>query len=55
MKVRAIWEFEVDVEDFDPKYVDIPVLAKELTEAELNHMIEHNQLSADEFEFSVVI
>lgn len=55
MKVRAIWEFEADVEDLDPKQIDIPRLAKDLTETELKHAIEHNLLTTDEFEFSVVI
>lgn len=55
MKVRAVWEFDADVDELDPKYVDIPGLAKELTEYELKHLLEHTLLTPDDFEFSVVI
>lgn len=54
MKVRAIWEFDSDVEDLDPKHVDIPGLAKVLAKEELKYMIEHDLLTTDEFDFSVV-
>lgn len=55
MKVRAIWEFDADVEDLDPKHVDIYPLAKDLAESELKYMINNHLLTTDEFEFSVVI
>ncbi len=55
MKVRATWEFEVDTDDIDPKFVDVTGLAKDLTQQELAFMIEHGLLSADDFEYSVVV
>lgn len=54
MKVRAIWEFDVDTEDFDPKYVDIPGLAKELTERELEYNLQNGLVKASDFEYEVV-
>ena len=35
MKVKAIWEFEVDTEDFLEEFVDIKGLAKDLTQKEM--------------------
>ena len=32
MKVKAIWEFEVDTEDFSEEFVDVKGLAKDLTQ-----------------------
>ena len=55
MKVRVTWEFEADVEDFDPKFVDICGMAKELTKNELAHLILHDELTVDDFEYSVVV
>lgn len=55
MKVRAVWEFDADVDDVDRRYVDVPGLAKELAEYELKHVLEHTLLTVDDFEFSVVI
>ena len=55
MKVRAVWEFDADVSDIDPKQIDIPGLAKDLAENELRHMIKNNLVTIEEFEFSVVI
>lgn len=55
MIVRAVWEFEVDTSDLDPKYIDIPGLAKDLTANELKSMIDNNSLSSEDFEYSVVI
>ena len=55
MKVRATWEFEVDTDDIDPKFVDVTGLVKDLTQQELTFMLEHGLLSADDFEYSVVV
>ena len=55
MKVRATWEFEVDVTDFIPKYVNVPGLAVDLTREELNSCIERGDINGDDFEYSVVI
>lgn len=55
MKVRAVWEFDVDTEGLDPKFVDIPGVAKDLTKAELEYVIKRGLLTTDEFEFSVVL
>ena len=55
MKVLVMWEFDVDVEDFDPKCIDIPGLAKDLTKQELASQIINGDLTVDDFEYSVVI
>lgn len=55
MKVRVTWEFDVDTDDFDPKSVDIPGLAKDLTKKELTYLLERGLLDADDFEYCVVI
>ena len=51
MKVRAVWEFEADVEDLDPKQVDIPGVAKDSARCELMYMLRKRELIADDFEF----
>lgn len=53
MKVLVTWEFEVDVSDLDPKFVDIPGLAKDLTKQELNLLLTSGELSADDFDYAV--
>lgn len=53
MKVKAIWEFETDMEDFDPKHVDIKGLAKDLTQRELDYLIKYGEIQADDFSYEV--
>ena len=55
MKVLVTWEFEADVEHIDPKWVDICRLAKDLTKNEVAYMLEHKQMTADDFEYAVVV
>ena len=55
MKVRVVWEFEADVSDCDPKFVDIPGLATELARNELSYCLAHGGLDANDFEYMVVI
>lgn len=55
MKVRVIWEFDADVTDIDPKFVNIPELAKDLTKQELTYLLDHNMIDADDFEYVVTI
>jgi hypothetical protein len=50
-----MWEFDADVEDLDPKQVDIYGLAKDLTKNELAYLIIHSELTVDDFEYSVVV
>lgn len=53
MKVRAIWEFEADVEEFDPEFIDVKGLAEDSTKRELQYLINHGKLSADDFNYEV--
>ena len=53
MKVKAIWEFEVDTEDFDEEFVDIKGLAKDLTQREMEYLLEHKEILADDFSYEV--
>lgn len=53
MKVRAIWEFEVDTDDFDPKFVNVRGLAEDLTKAEVANLLAKNELAADDFSYEV--
>ena len=55
MRVRAIWEFDVDTDDLDPKCIDIPGLAKDLTKRELAYSLERSTIDADDFEYVVTI
>lgn len=53
MKVKAVWEFEVDTEDFDSKSIDIKELAKDLTKIELKYLLEHEDISEEDFHYEV--
>ena len=53
MKVKAIWEFEVDIEDFDEKHVDIKGLAKDLTRREIAYLLQNNEISSEDFIYEV--
>ena len=55
MKVRAVWEFDADVEDLDSKFVDKVGLAKDLAKNELVYLMKHCDNFEEDFEFSVVI
>lgn len=54
MKVTATWEFEVDISDFDGKFVDIEGLAKDLTQIELESKLQNKELSSEDFDYKVV-
>lgn len=54
MRVQAIWEFDADVSDFDPEFVDIPDMAKDLALIELNYLIYTKEISAHDFQYKIV-
>lgn len=51
MLVKAVWEFEVNTEDFDNKSVDINGLAKDLTKREMKYLLEHEEISEEDFSY----
>lgn len=53
MNVKAIWEFDSDVEDLDPKQVDVQGLAKDLAQRELDYLIKHGEIQAEDFDYEV--
>lgn len=53
MIIKAIWEFDADVEGFEPKYIDILGLAKDSAKRDLQSLIDNGTLSADDFEYVV--
>lgn len=55
MIVRVTWEFDADIDDLDPKFVDIYGHAKDLAKLELAYLLEHKHLTADDFEYAVVM
>ena len=54
MIVRAVWEFEADVSDLDPKFIDIPGLAKDMAMRELGHLMDTGELSAADFTYEIM-
>lgn len=54
MKVKATWEFEVDMEDLNPKCIHVNDLAKDLAKRELDSLIANRDIAADDFEYEVV-
>lgn len=53
MKVKAIWEFDADISDFDAEQVDIEGLAVDSAEVELQYLLEHRGIDAEDFVFKV--
>ena len=53
MLVKAVWEFEVNTEDFDNKSVDINGLAKDLTKREMKYLLEHEEISEEDFSYEI--
>lgn len=53
MKVKAIWEFEVDTEDFMEEFVNIKELAKDLTQREMENLLHNQEISAEDFSYEV--
>lgn len=53
MIVRAVWEFDADVEDFDPEFVNITGLAKDSAKRELQYVLDKNELCAEDFTYEV--
>lgn len=53
MKVKAVWEFEVDTEDFDGKHIDIRGLAKDLTRREMVYLLQNQEISAEDFTYEI--
>lgn len=51
MIVRAIWEFDVDDSEMDEEWVDVDKLCKELTKRELDYLLKHNELDAEDFNY----
>ena len=51
MKVKVIWEFEFDDTGFDPKFVDIPGLAKDSAKRDIQGLIDRGMLCAEDFEY----
>ena len=53
MKIKAIWEFEVDTEDFMEEFVNIKELAKDLTQREMENLLKNQEISAEDFSYEV--
>ena len=51
--VRATWEFEADVEAFDPAEIKIYPVAVELVKAELRDLLKKGQLTVDDFSYHI--
>ena len=53
MKIKAIWEFEVDTEDFSEEFVDVKGLAKDLTQKEMENLLQKQEISAEDFSYEL--
>ena len=53
MKVKAIWEFEVDTEDFMEEFVNIKGLAKDLTQREMENLLKNQEISSEDFSYEI--
>lgn len=53
MLVKAVWEFEVNTENFDNKSVNINGLAKDLTKREMKYLLEHEEISEEDFSYEI--
>ena len=53
MKVKAIWEFEVDTEDFMEEFVNIKGLSKDLTQREMENLLHNQEIAAEDFSYEL--
>ena len=53
MLVKVVWEFDADMEGFDPEFVNIQGLAKDSAKREMQYLLDRNELCADDFEYVV--
>ena len=53
VKVKAVWEFEVDVEDLNENFIDVKSLAKDLTKREMDNLLRSCDITADDFEYVI--
>ena len=53
IKVKAVWEFEVDVEDLNENFIDVESLAKDLTKREMDSLLKSCDITADDFEYVI--
>ena len=53
LKVKAIWEFEVDTEDFSEEFVDVKGLAKDLTRREMENLLQNQEIAAEDFSYEL--
>ena len=53
MKVKAIWDFEVETEDFMEEFVNIKELAKDLTQREMENLLKNQEISAEDFSYEI--
>ena len=51
MIIKAVWEFDVDIEDFDEEFVNVKEYAKELAQREMKYLLEHNEISEEDFNY----
>ena len=53
LKVKAIWEFEVDTEDFSEEFVDVKGLAKDLTRREMENLLQNQEITTEDFSYEL--
>ena len=53
MKVKAIWQFEVDTEDFMEEFVNIKELAKDLTQREMENLLQNQEIASEDFSYEL--
>jgi len=53
MKVRAIYEFDADVDDFSEEFVDVKELAEDLTRREIENLLHNKEISASDFTYVI--
>lgn len=51
--VRAVWELEIDTEDLDESFIDIHRFAKDLTARELQYLLDHKEITAEDFSYEL--
>ena len=53
MKVRAIWEIDIDTDHLDPEFVEIETFAIDLAKRELQQSLDNEAIEADDFTFEL--
>ena len=53
MIVKIVYELDIDTTDFDPKFIDVCGMAKDLSKLEMKSLLDNKHLEAEDFTYVI--